>query len=464
VRRDSEVRRIPAARLVPGDILLLEAGQVVPADLRLVEASELKLDEAALTGESEAVTKQTEVLSGDASALGERRNMAFKGTLVTSGRGSGVVVATGMQTELGRIASMLHEKDVTRTPLQRRLAGFGQRLGVAVLAVCAVIFVFGLLRGEPLTLMFLTAVSLAVAAIPEALPAVVTVSLAIGARKMSARNALIRRLPAVETLGSVTYICADKTGTLTENRMQVGTLLVGGERQAELPRADTATPAWQRLGQAMGLSNDARLLADEAIAGDPTETALYVAARAAGFDKTTLEKQLPRVAELPFDAQRRCMTTLHRDGEGITAFIKGAPETILGLCTDALTADGNAALDKPARRAEAEALGAEGYRVLGLATRRLDELPDRLRAEEVERDFTFLGFVALIDPPRAETARSVALCRSAGITPVMITGDHAATAKAIAVRLGIAQDDDPSSPGRNCTTCRRGNCRNRWPR
>ena len=204
VRRDSEVRSIPATRLVPGDILLLEAGQVVPADLRLVEASELKLDEAALTGESEAVTKQTEVLSGDASALSERRNMAFKGTLVTSGRGSGVVVATGMQTELGRIASMLHEKDVTRTPLQRRLAGFGQRLGVAVLAVCAVIFVFGLLRGEPLTLMFLTAVSLAVAAIPEALPAVVTVSLAIGARKMSARNALIRRLPAVETLGSVT--------------------------------------------------------------------------------------------------------------------------------------------------------------------------------------------------------------------------------------------------------------------
>ncbi len=261
VRRDSEVRSIPATRLVPGDILLLEAGQVVPADLRLVEASELKLDEAALTGESEAVTKQTEVLSGDASALGERRNMAFKGTLVTSGRGSGVVVATGMQTELGRIASMLHEKDVTRTPLQRRLAGFGQRLGVAVLAVCAVIFVFGLLRGEPLTLMFLTAVSLAVAAIPEALPAVVTVSLAIGARKMSARNALIRRLPAVETLGSVTYICADKTGTLTENRMQVGALLVGGERQAKLPGADTATPAWQRLGQAMALSNDARLLA-----------------------------------------------------------------------------------------------------------------------------------------------------------------------------------------------------------
>ena len=442
VRRDSEVRRIPAARLVPGDILLLEAGQIVPADLRLIEASELKVDEAALTGESEAVTKQTEALSTDAPALGERRNMAFKGTLLTSGRGSGVVVATGMQTELGRIAAMLHEKDVTRTPLQRRLAGFGQRLGVAVLAVCAVIFVFGLLRGEPLTLMFLTAVSLAVAAIPEALPAVVTVSLAIGARKMSARNALIRRLPAVETLGSVTYICADKTGTLTENRMQVGALLVGGERQAKLPGADTDAPAWLLLGQAMALSNDARLLPDEGIAGDPTETALYVAARAAGFDKATLERQLPRVGELPFDAQRLRMSTLHRDGEGITVFIKGAPETILELCTDALAADGNTALDKPARRAEAEALAADGYRVLALATRRLDRLPDELRAEEVEQAFTFLGFVALIDPPRPETAMSVALCRSAGITPVMITGDHAATAKAIAVRLGIAQGND----------------------
>jgi Ca2+-transporting ATPase len=315
--------------------------------------------------------------------------------------------------------------------------------------VCTVIFVFGLLRGEPLTLMFLTAVSLAVAAIPEALPAVVTVSLAIGAHKMSVRNALIRRLPAVETLGSVTYICADKTGTLTENRMRVDVLLVAGERRAELPGLGSTTPAWQRLAEAMALNNDVRALPDQRIAGDPTEVALFEAARAAGFDQAALAQKMPRHAELPFDAERQCMTTLHRLGDGVIAFIKGAPEKILELCNDALGGSGPTALDKAARLAEAEALADEGYRVLGLATRDLDSLPEALQAESVERDFSFLGFVGLIDPPRPETQHSVAVCRSAGITPVMITGDHAGTARAIAMRLGIARESDRVITGRD---------------
>jgi len=447
VRRGGEMSTIAASGLVPGDIVLLEAGQVVPADLRLLESAELRLDEAALTGESQAVTKQAGTLNVEAAAPGERLNMAFKGTLVTGGRATGVVVATGMQTELGRIAALLHAKDTTRTPLQRRLGRFGQRLGVVVLVVCALIFVLGLLRGEPLMLMFLTAVSLAVAAIPEALPAVVTVSLALGARKMSARNALVRRLPAVETLGSVTYICADKTGTLTENRMQVDTLLIAGERRAQLPAPDQATPHWRLAGEAMALSNDAHPLPDGQLAGDPTETALYTAAAEAGFDKTELETEMPRVGELPFDATRRCMTTFHRGRGAITAFVKGAPENVTGLCSGAFAADGEGALDRQARLAEAGALAAQGYRVLALATRTFEHLPDTLGAADVERDFTFLGLVGLMDPPRPETGRSVALCRSAGITPVMITGDHAGTARAIAARLGIARDSDPVVTG-----------------
>jgi Ca2+-transporting ATPase len=447
VRRDGTVRPIAAAQLVPGDILSLQAGQVIPADLRLLEAVELQLDEAALTGESQAVVKHTRALVETDLPLGDRHNMAFSGTLVTRGRGTGIVVATGTQSELGRIATLLREKGLTRTPLQLRLARFGKRLGAAILVVCAVIFVFGLLRGEPLTLMFLTAVSLAVAAIPEALPAVVTVSLAIGAYKMSARNALIRRLPAVETLGSVTYICADKTGTLTENRMQVDALLVAGERQAQLPRAGGAALPWQRLGEVMALSNDADLQPDGRIVGEPTEVALCSAARSAGFDKAALEIQLPRLAELPFDAKRQCMTTLHQSGEGILAFIKGAPEKILDVCADELDSSAPGGLDKPARLAAAEALAQQGYRVLGLATRTLDTLPDAPQADAVERDFSFLGLVGLIDPPRPETRQSVALCRSAGITPVMITGDHAGTARAIAVRLGLAQENDPVVTG-----------------
>ncbi|MDH3871476.1 MAG: HAD-IC family P-type ATPase, partial [Gammaproteobacteria bacterium] len=448
VRRDGRIQSIPASQLVPGDIVLLEAGNIVPADLRLLELAELKLDEAALTGESQAIDKDSGALKGTDLAVADRRNMAFKGTLVASGRGNGVVVATGMATELGRVATLLHKHEIPRTPLQLRLTRFGRRLAIAVLCVCAIVFVSGLLRNEPLLLMFLTAVTLAVAAIPEALPAVVTVSLALGARKMSRHNTLIRRLPAVETLGSVTYICADKTGTLTENRMRVDTLFASDEHLAALPvAADAATP-WQQLGQAMALNNDVHPQPDGGASGDPTEVPLYQAASAAGFDKGVLEESMPRLAELPFDAQRKRMTTIHRNRDGVIAFVKGAPEEVLAACVNRLTVDGPVVADLPALHATAEQLAGEGYRVLACATRDLAELPADVQAGDVEQELSFLGFIGLIDPPRAEAFEAVELCRSAGITPVMITGDHAGTAQAIARRLGIARENDTVVTGR----------------
>jgi len=448
VRRAGHIRTIPATGVVPGDILLLEAGNTIAADLRLLETANLQLDESALTGESEAVGKSTEALTDTELPVAERRNLAFKGTLVAGGRGTGVVVATGMDTEIGRIATLLHKDSIPRTPLQRRLTRFGQRLALAVLLVCAIVFAAGLLRGEPVILMFLTAVTLAVAAIPEALPAVVTISLAFGARTMSRHQALIRRLPAVETLGSVTYICSDKTGTLTENRMRVDALCADDTRLAALPEAATGGRNWQLLGRAMALNNDVHAHPGGGASGDPTEIPLFETARAAGFDKGALGESLPRVGELPFDAERKCMTTLHRDGDAITAFVKGAPEEVLARCVNRLTDEGTAALDAPGLLAAAERLAAEGYRVLAYAMRSLPGLAEPPDPRTVEQELGFLGLVGLIDPPRAEAHEAVKLCRSAGITPVMITGDHPGTARAIALRLGIAQEADSVLTGR----------------
>lgn len=447
VRRESKVRTIPVAAVAPGDIVLLDAGGVVPADLRLLVSADLKLDESALTGESVAVGKVTQPLPDPANPVADRSNMAFKGSLIATGRGEGLVIATGMNTEIGRIAALLHKEEIPRTPLQRRLSRFGRHLALAVLFVCAIVFGTGLLRGEPVILMFLTAVTLAVAAIPEALPAVVTISLALGARIMSRRQALIRRLPAVETLGSVTTICSDKTGTLTENRMRVDALFAAGARASALPEATGAAPPWLLLGRAMALDNDVHPRPDSAV-GDPTELPLYEAARAAGYDKETLERDLPRLAELPFDTERKCMTTLHRDGEGITVFVKGAPEEIVTRCTGRLTAHGRTKLDAAELLATADALAAEGYRVLAFATRSLPGSSEVPPIHTVEQGLDFLGLVGLIDPPRPEAYAAVSLCRSAGITPIMITGDHPGTARAIAVRVGIAQPTDNVLTGR----------------
>ncbi|NND37906.1 MAG: HAD-IC family P-type ATPase, partial [Gammaproteobacteria bacterium] len=307
VRRDGQTRVLPATELVPGDIVLLEAGNGVPADLRLIEAEQLAADESALTGEAHVVDKNVETLTESELAPGDRRNLAFKGSLITRGRGAGVVFATGLDTELGRIATLLHGSEVIRTPLQKRLKRFGRRLAFAVLGVCAVIYGVGLLRGEPIVLMFLTAVSLAVAAIPEALPAVVTISLALGARKMSRSHALIRRLPAVETLGSVTYICADKTGTLTQNRMRAEFAQIGDERCESIDPDPAGRSGW--LGVALALSNDVQQDDDAAPVGDPTETALFEFAAQNGYRKADLLVDHPRLREVPFESDTQRMTT-----------------------------------------------------------------------------------------------------------------------------------------------------------
>ncbi len=427
VRRDDSVLDVPASDVVPGDVVLLEAGNVVPADLRLIEAAQLRISEAALTGESHAVDKHADALSTQALPIGDRANMAWKGTLVANGRASAVVIATGRDTELGRIADLLADAQEMKTPLQKRLARFGARLAWAVLAICAIVLAAGLARGEPPALMFLTAVSLAVAAIPEALPAVVAISLALGAAKMIKQHVLIRRLPAVETLGSVTFICADKTGTLTQNRMRAEHLEADGEPGDAEP--------WPSLLRALVLVNDADIDSNEGI-GDPTEVALLQAAAERGWTKAKLAARHPRLAEAPFDAERKRMSTVHADGGAYLLCVKGAPETVLARCPWRLTESGIVPFDIETALERAEALAAKGLRVLAFAQRSLDLPP--AQAAEVEVDLVYLGLVGLMDPPRDEAAAAVAECQAAGIFPVMITGDHPATAGAIATRLGIA--------------------------
>jgi Ca2+-transporting ATPase len=445
VRRQGRVDRINARDLVPGDIVLLDAGSVVPADLRLSEVFELRIDESALTGESLAADKIRGHLSEPELPLGDRRNMAYKGTLVTNGRGEGIVVATGMETELGKIAALLQQAEAVKTPLQKRLAKFGQRLALVILVICALVFTTGLFRGEPVLLMFLTAVSLAVAAIPEALPAVVTVALALGARLMVTRHALVRRLPAVETCGSVTFICSDKTGTLTQNKMRAEVFYADGQLTDRLPAPKAGETPWTfvHLGKALALNNDARIDNLGHVEGDSTEVALFKAARDAGFEKTILEVQTPRVGEIPFDADRKCMTTLHREGDEVIAYVKGAPEVVLSHTISMLSSEGSSTrVDTETILARAEELACQGYRVLAVAYREVDGIPASPKPESLERDLTFIGLVGLIDPPREGVATAVEECRTAGITPVMITGDHPGTAKAIALRLGIATDHE----------------------
>lgn len=459
VLRDGVPSNILASEIVPGDIVLLEAGQIVPADMRLFEVVNMKVDEAALTGESVPVEKHIAPLHDEHLPLGDRKNMVYQGTIVTYGRGAGVVVATGMDTEMGKIATMLQEEKDPKTPLQQRLAAFGKKLALAILVISAIVFTAGLMRGEPVALMLLTAISLAVAAIPEALPAVITIALAIAAKKMANQNALIRKLPAVETLGSVTYICSDKTGTLTLNKMAVEEIWIDGKfekiQASRWLRATTFEPSSQRTLEslfftALALSNDVQVDAGGNIIGDPTEIALFNIARDKGFDKKELEEKFPRVAEIPFDSDRKCMTTIHqagamsqeslKDAEFIS-FTKGAIEVLVEKADNILTSEGLKELDKNEILKASERMAADGLRVLGVCMRKWDAIPADISPESIEAGLTILGLVGLMDPPREEAKEAVALCKTAGIQVVMITGDHPLTARAIAKRLGILDDD-----------------------
>ncbi len=449
VIRDGLPLNIEAAEVVPGDVVNLEAGKVVPADLRLIDSASLQIEEAALTGESVPVGKHTDALKDRDLPLGDRKNIAYKGTFVTYGRGNGTVISTGMDTELGRIAAMLQEEEEVKTPLQKRLASFGKKLAVIILLICAIVFGIGLVRGEPAMRMLLTAISLAVAAIPEALPAVVTISLALGAKKLVKQNSLIRKLPAVETLGSVTYICSDKTGTLTMNRMTVEEIYIDGKiigvqdlvsgLSTESPFPATDPEAL--LLTALSLSNDAQLTPDGSFIGDPTEVALFSVAENAGFSKRKLEQNYSRVAEIPFDSDRKLMTTFHRWGDEYVSLTKGAVEVLLEDTSSVLMADGDRSIERETMHNVNMRMSGDGLRVLGIAMKYWKAVPDQIVPHNVEKGLILLGLVGMMDPPREEAKDAIAMCKEAGIRPVMITGDHPLTARTIAQRLGMIDED-----------------------
>ena len=427
VVRDGQAVIITSTQLVPGDLVVMEAGNVVPADIRIIETHALKIDESSLTGESVAVDKKSIALAVEEIPLGDRINMAYKGTLVTNGRAKGVVVKTGMKTELGKIAGMLQEKELV-TPLQQRMAKFGKNLSYIILVICAILFISGILRGEDPYKILLLSISLAVAAIPEALPALITIALSQGASRLAKKHALIRKLPAVETLGSVSFICTDKTGTLTQNKMKVVKVY---DHPDYYEAGDDAL-----LLYGMALNNDVQLNVEDDLLGEATELALVTHAihHLGKKEYKNLLQQYKRVAELPFDSERKRMTTIHRKGDRFLVITKGASEAISECIVNQSEKEEMVALS--------ETWAKKGVRVLAFGYKIIDHLPDPFLNDFVEMDLNLMGIAGLMDPAREEVKTAIAECRTAGIKTVMITGDHPATAKAIAAEIGILSEED----------------------
>ena len=440
VIRDGQESVIDAAELVPGDLIRLEAGDFVPADARLLHAVSLKSEESALTGESVPSEKDAQAVVADNAPLGDRSNMVFSGCSITYGTATAVVTATGMDTEMGKIANLLENEEDGQTPLQQKLAQLGKYLGIIAVAACAVIFFVGIANDIPVLEIFMTAVSLAVSAIPEGLPAIVTIVLSIGVQRMVQKNAIIRRLPAVETLGSASVICSDKTGTLTQNRMTLVQAYCDGEPETEQICSENS-PQVRRLLQYAALCCDGTVVFHEEtpqLIGDPTETAILVAAHQNGMAQETLRRDFPRLAEIPFDSDRKRMSTVNRiDGKNIV-IVKGAFDEMAPHCCSG---------DLESARRKTEQMSADALRVLAVAYREIDQIPQNPAPEDLEQGLTFLGLVGMIDPPRPEAKKAVAICRKAGIKPVMITGDHVVTASAIARDLGILGPADQAITG-----------------
>ena len=448
VLREGEESLIPAKELVVGDIVYLEDGSIVPADIRLISTNNLKIQEASLTGESVPVEKEDDVLFAEDTPIGDRTNMAYSSSIVMYGNGTGIVVGTGMHTEVGHIANLLDAQDEYDTPLKQKLNSVGKILSIFGLLICIVIFTIGSLYGRPWIPLLMTAVSLAISVIPEGLPATATIVMALGVQRMAQKNALVRKLPAVETLGGATVICCDKTGTLTQNRMTVTQVAMNGDFEAgtatAVEKAADKHAVYLEMVYAAALCNNASLDPDRPgeILGDPTEGALIFLTDAFGLNHEELEEKYPRLFEQPFDSDRKRMTTVHEMPEGLTAYTKGAADEMLPLCTHILTSHGVRPItdkDKEEIRALCLKMSADALRVLGFAKRMLTELPEEDDAN-LEYDMIFLGAVGMIDPPRKEVIHAVETCRGAGIRTIMITGDHKVTAMAIAQQLSIFRD------------------------
>lgn len=440
VIRNGEEKIIDAADLVPGDIIKLEAGDFVPADAYLLKSASLKCEESALTGESVPAEKDSNAEIKEDAPLGDRTNMVFSGCSVTYGTAVAVVTATGMDTEMGKIANLLDAEEETTTPLQQKLAQLGKYLGIVAIAACAVIFVVGVLNDIPVMEIFMTAVSLAVSAIPEGLPAIVTIVLSIGVQRMVKKNALIRRLPAVETLGSASVICSDKTGTLTQNKMTLVKAYVDGIENIEDITDDVSEPTKNLLLMGALCCDGSVVFTDgeEKHIGDPTETAIVLAAHKNGMAKDEISEKYPRLAEIPFDSDRKLMTTVNDFQGKNVVIVKGAFDVMASLCV---------AGDLETAKAITELMSRDALRVLAVGYKVIDKLPEEITSESLESGLTFLGLVGMIDPPRPEAKDAVTVCRKAGIKPVMITGDHVVTASAIAKELGILEDGDKAITG-----------------